>query len=162
MKRARPKVVRSLVKNALGPLEERVLRLVCVSGCCTVRDVVHALEKRNVAYTTVMTTMDRLYQKGLLTRQTNMKAYTYSSALTLPQMEAQLARDLLAAFLNCRTANSGLLAAALVDLLDAFRPDLLREVENAIRSRRDKREFKERFTMPWTQNLLDSIPLGNA
>src|SRR5215813_2069862 len=73
VRRAKPKAVKSLVKSALGPLEEQVLSVICQQGRATVRDVVKSLP-RDFAYTTVMTTTDRLFQKGLLRRELGQKA----------------------------------------------------------------------------------------
>ena len=48
----------------LGPLEVEVMEVVWTMGACNVRDVVERLD-RKLAYTTVMTTLDRLYKKSL-------------------------------------------------------------------------------------------------
>lgn len=55
----------------LGPLEANVIEIVWSSKKpLTVREVYEKLRrKRKIAYTTVMTTMDRLYDKGLLDRK---------------------------------------------------------------------------------------------
>ena len=49
----------------LGPLEIRVMEVLWTAGQSSVRDVVEKLE-RKLAYTTVMTTLDRLFKKGML------------------------------------------------------------------------------------------------
>jgi predicted transcriptional regulator len=52
----------------------------------TVRDVHRALlKKRNIAYTTVMTTMGRLADKGLLKRTEDHPAHRYRPLLTRDQ-----------------------------------------------------------------------------
>ena len=49
----------------------------------TVRDVYEELLKhRKIAYTTVMTTLDRLEKKGTLKRKKSGKAFVYSAAMT--------------------------------------------------------------------------------
>lgn len=55
----------------LGPLEVSVIEIIWSSEKpLTVREVYEKLKrKRKIAYTTVMTTMDRLYDKGLLDRR---------------------------------------------------------------------------------------------
>jgi predicted transcriptional regulator len=63
----------------LGELESRVLDLVWRMKSGTVREVKEKLSgKRSIAYTTVMTTMDRLYEKGYLTRVKRGKGYVYA------------------------------------------------------------------------------------
>ena len=52
----------------LGPLEVAVMEILWQRGESAVRDVVDRLE-RPLAYTTVMTTLDRLYKKALLDRR---------------------------------------------------------------------------------------------
>ncbi|HVM13502.1 MAG TPA: BlaI/MecI/CopY family transcriptional regulator [Egibacteraceae bacterium] len=74
---------RSQLDGLLGPLETEVMETVWDLGETTVRDV-HAelAEKRDIAYTTVMTTMARLASKGLLARDTSGLAHRYRPALT--------------------------------------------------------------------------------
>lgn len=63
----------------LGELESQVLDLVWRMKSATVREVKEQLtRKRNVAYTTVMTTMDRLHEKGFLVRTKRGKGYVYA------------------------------------------------------------------------------------
>jgi BlaI family transcriptional regulator, penicillinase repressor len=63
---------------ALTPLELEIMKVVWEKGQATVRDV-HAVlkERRQVAYTTVMTMMGVLATKGHLKRQRNERAYVY-------------------------------------------------------------------------------------
>jgi predicted transcriptional regulator len=62
----------------LGPLESQVMEAVWRLGDTTVRDV-HAdlAPSRDLAYTTIMTTMARLAAKGLLERDTAGLAHRY-------------------------------------------------------------------------------------
>lgn len=55
-------------KRRLGPLEGHLLRALWKRGDATVRELLDAGEVRS-AYTTVMTTLDRLYKKGILERK---------------------------------------------------------------------------------------------
>lgn len=67
----------------LGPLETEVMETVWQLGETTVRDVHAELAgRREIAYTTVMTTMARLAAKGLLARDTSGLAHRYRPALT--------------------------------------------------------------------------------
>ncbi|KWX20505.1 CopY family transcriptional regulator [Mycolicibacterium wolinskyi] len=62
----------------------------------TVRDVFDELaEERQIAYTTVMSTMDNLYTKGWLERERDGRAYRYWPTLTREQHSAQLMREAL-------------------------------------------------------------------
>ena len=56
----------------LGPLEVSILKVIWCSKKrpITVREVLESLKKKKtIAYTTVMNTMDRLHEKGLLDRR---------------------------------------------------------------------------------------------
>jgi predicted transcriptional regulator len=66
------------LSEVLGPLESEVMDVAWQSGDVTVRDVYEALnETRPVAYTTVMTTMGRLADKGLLRRTEDQRAHRF-------------------------------------------------------------------------------------
>jgi predicted transcriptional regulator len=65
----------------LGPLETEVLSIVWDHGEVNVHDVVRRLS-RQLAYTTIMTTLDRLYKKGVLNRQKNEHAFFYTPRFT--------------------------------------------------------------------------------
>lgn len=67
----------------LGPLETEVMEAVWKLGETTVRDV-HAYlnPTRDLAYTTIMTTMARLAAKGLLERDTAGLAHRYRSTVS--------------------------------------------------------------------------------
>jgi predicted transcriptional regulator len=62
----------------------------------TVSDVLAVLEKRReIAYTTVMTTVARLFDKELLRRRRDGKRYIYQPRLTREEFLQQTARDVL-------------------------------------------------------------------
>ncbi|HJT94496.1 MAG TPA: BlaI/MecI/CopY family transcriptional regulator [Mycobacterium sp.] len=62
----------------------------------TVRDIFDELAaEREIAYTTVMSTMDNLHGKGWLAREKDGKAYRYWPTLTREQHSARLMRDAL-------------------------------------------------------------------
>lgn len=58
----------------------------------SVRDVANALDSHDLAYTTVMTIMSRLTEKGLLNREPSGRAYIYAPRLTREAYEAGRAR----------------------------------------------------------------------
>ncbi len=61
-----------------------------------VSDVLAVLEKqRDIAYTTVMTTLTRLYEKGILKRERDGKRYLYSPRLTREEFLHSTAREVL-------------------------------------------------------------------
>lgn len=84
----------------LGDLERRVFAVVCDHDEITVADVLSALQRegRSLAYTTVMTVLSRLWEKGYLLRRRDGKAYLYqarSHAAIAGELGGRLAREAL-------------------------------------------------------------------
>jgi predicted transcriptional regulator len=74
------------LSEVLGPLEAEIMDVVWDEGEVTVRDVHGSLNaKRPIAYTTVMTTLGRLTDKGLLRRVEAQPAHRFSALLTREQ-----------------------------------------------------------------------------
>lgn len=73
-----------LIDQLLGELEAPIMRLMWVRGSASVREIVEVLEAngRSLAYTTVMTVMARLAEKGLLTRQRSGRMHVYRPTST--------------------------------------------------------------------------------
>lgn len=72
--------------DLLGPLESEVMDIVWDKGDVSVRDVHEALQAEHpIAYTTVMTTLGRLADKGLLRRDDDQPAHRYSVLVTREQ-----------------------------------------------------------------------------
>jgi predicted transcriptional regulator len=70
----------------LGPLEQKVLDVVSSMGTATVREVVRD-GKLWQTYPTIMTTMDRLFKKGHLTRVSEGRAFRYSPRYSPEELE---------------------------------------------------------------------------
>ena len=84
-----------LVK-VLGPLETEIMQIVWREKFTTVKKVHRALQaQRDIAYTTVMTTMTRLADKGVLNRRRDGLAYIYTPAITKRDFETMMVRRVL-------------------------------------------------------------------
>jgi len=70
----------------LGPLERQIHHAVWARGPATVREV---LEDSTIwqSYSTIMTTMDRLFRKGLLDRVLEGKAFRYAARYSPEELE---------------------------------------------------------------------------
>jgi predicted transcriptional regulator len=127
----------------LGPLETDVMDVLWNNSEGNVRDVIECLA-RPLAYTTVMTTLDRLYKKGLLSRRKSERAFIYAPRLSRQQWEQKRAGDFLAAFLSGPQPSGDVLISCLVDVVGTRDEALLDELERKIKlkrkelSRRDK------------------------
>lgn len=99
-----------------------------------VADVLAVLEKRReIAYTTVMTTVVRLYDKGLLSRKRDGKRYLYSPKLTREAFLESTAREVLKGSV-ARPAALALLAERVSEASDHE----LDELEQLIKRRREE------------------------
>ena len=82
----------------LGDLEHAVMNVLWARGVPTpVRDVHEALaQNREIAYTTVMTVLDRLAKKGIVTRQLEGRAWLYEPARSRLDLYADTVNEALA------------------------------------------------------------------
>lgn len=83
------------------PLELECLKVLWKLGQGSVRDVRHELaEDRKLAYTTVMTVLDRLEKRGAVTRQKRGRAFVYEPKLTRDALRQFAVKSLLEAFFD--------------------------------------------------------------
>jgi predicted transcriptional regulator len=121
--------------SSLGPLEISVLEILWTAGECNVHQVSRSL-KRPLAYTTVMTTLDRLYKKGWLERRKSERAYLYIARQSRQEWEHQAAREFVAGYLVRPHPAGELLISCLVDAVGQQNEKLLDELEKKIRLKR--------------------------
>jgi predicted transcriptional regulator len=126
---------RELIGARLGTLERRVIEIVWDSGEVTVRDVPARLEGQ-VAYTTVMTTLDRLFKKGLLARSKRARAFAYSAIATREELDAIVANDVLSGLLSNDWSAPIPFLSNLVDEVGKRDRALLDELERLVRTKR--------------------------
>ena len=126
---------RPAARQPLGPLEVTVMEILWERGESNVRDVVDRLG-RPLAYTTVMTTLDRLFKKGLLARRKADRAFLYSPALDRAQWEHKRTGEFVAGFLTSAEPSRDLLISCLVDAVGRHDEALLDELEKKIKLRR--------------------------
>ncbi|MDD4866041.1 MAG: BlaI/MecI/CopY family transcriptional regulator [Mycobacterium sp.] len=81
--------------RGFGELEAVIMdRVWNRGGVVTVRDIFDDLaHNRQIAYTTVMSTMDNLHRKGWLQRERAGKAFRYWPTMTREEHSATLMRD---------------------------------------------------------------------
>lgn len=116
--------------SRLGELERTVMeRVWSTDQPLSVRDVHDLLQRdREVAYTTVLTVMDRLARKGLLTRVLSGRAYLYTATRPRDAYIAELMTD---AFNTSEDRR-----ATLVRFLERLGPDDSAELRALLRSTR--------------------------
>jgi len=126
---------RELLRASLGTLERQVIDIVWTGGEVTVREV-HARLDGKVAYTTVMTTLDRLYRKGLLERTKRTRAFVYSAAASREELDQIVANDVVSGLLAGELAAPLPFLSNLVDAVGERDLALLDELDRLIKSKR--------------------------
>lgn len=125
---------------ALGNLERQVLDVVWRRGETTVRDVVKALGE-TIAYTTLMTTLDRLYKKGLLERRKDGRAFLYKAVVTREELEQGIAEDVIEGLLGAPRVEPVL--ACIVDAVSERDLEALDELDRLIQKKRQALKERE-------------------
>ncbi|WP_310711796.1 BlaI/MecI/CopY family transcriptional regulator [Nonomuraea sp. 3-1Str] len=112
--------------RGLGELESAIMdRMWARRRPASVREVFQDLkQERTIAYTTVMTVMDKLHTKGLLKRRPVGRAYVYEPVASKEAYTADLMRTVL--------AGGGNQAATLVHFLERLTPEEAAALEAAL------------------------------
>src|SRR4051812_23199354 len=125
---------RDPVQAVLGHLERDVMDVVWLPGDHTVRDVQERLP-RKAAYTTVMTTLDRLFKKGLVVRRREGRAFIYTAARSREEMSATLTGGLLRGLLASGPETARPFLSNLVDAVGEGDAAMLDELERLVRDK---------------------------
>jgi predicted transcriptional regulator len=124
----------------LGPLEQRLLQELWSRGSATVRELVEDGD-HNLAYTTVMTTLDRLYKKRVLSRVAEGKAFRYSPRYTLEELQRVAAGEAILQLFDSGSATQ-LPLSYLVEILSERDAQLLDDLQKLVEQKR--RELRNR------------------
>jgi predicted transcriptional regulator len=120
---------------SLGSLESEVLEIVCASGGGSVEEVRSRLS-RQFAYTTVMTTLDRLYKKDLLERSKTGRRFLY-----VPKVFRKTEDSDGVTSRRWPVLALSPFASYLLDAVGTYDETLLQELEKTIANRR--RQFEQ-------------------
>ncbi len=127
---------------SLGKLERETMNEVWKQKEVSVRVVETAFDER-VAYTTIMTTLDRLYKKGLLKRRKEGRAFLYSPRYTPEELERGVTEDVISSLLDAGTERVEPVLACIVDAVSEHDRVLLDDLERLVREKRRSLENKE-------------------
>lgn len=112
-------------------------------GNATVRELMEG-GHIDLAYTTVMTTLDRLYKKNLLSREAEGRAFRYTPRLTREELDRQVAGEAFRQLLKASPA-SLLPLSYLVELVTEHDAELLDDLQQLVeRKRRELRSAETR------------------
>src|SRR3984893_9402922 len=126
----------------LGPLEQCLLEALWSRGSSTVRELLES-GYGNLAYTTVMTTLDRLFKKNLLTRQAEGRAFRYWPRLTREALHREAVGHAVRELLDASPAPE-LPLSYFVEILTERDAQLLDDLEHAVESKRRELRGKEK------------------
>lgn len=128
--------------GSLGSLERATMSEVWKQKEVSVRQVEMAFDER-IAYTTVMTTLDRLYKKGFLNRRKEGRAFLYSPKFTIEELEHGLTVDVIGSLLDAATERVEPVLACIVDAVSDRDRELLDELERLVQEKRRTLESGE-------------------
>jgi len=134
----RPREVASV---ALGKLERQVLEETWRQRETSVRDVFMAFDEK-VAYTTLMTTLDRLYKKRLLSRRKGGRAFWYSPLVTREELEQGIREDVIEGLLGRGAEGVEPVLACIVEAVSDRDRELLDELDRLIKEKRRELKLK--------------------
>lgn len=121
--------------SLLGPLEERLLDVLWLRGTAmTVRELVEQ-DCSDLAYTTVMTTLDRLFKKNLLRREPDGRAFRYSPLYSREELHQQVLNHTLHRALDA-TPTPALPLSYLVETLSERDAKLLDDLKALVEAKR--------------------------
>jgi predicted transcriptional regulator len=134
----RPSEVASL---ALGKLERQVLEETWQRTEVSVRDIYLAFEEK-IAYTTLMTTLDRLYKKQILERRKDGRAFLYAAAVSREEFEHGIREDVIDGLLGRGADRVEPVLACIVDTISERDRELLDELDRLVKEK--KRELRRK------------------
>lgn len=125
----------------LGPLEQQIHRAIWTRGSATVREV---LQDRSIwqAYNTVLTTTERLFRKGLLSRVSERKAFRYRVLCSPDELQRRTAVSGLQRLL--RTQDTVLHLSYFVEAVGQLDEKLLDELQALVEQERAELLLKKR------------------
>jgi predicted transcriptional regulator len=122
---------------ALGKLERQVLDEAWRRGEVSVRDIYLAFNE-TIAYTTLMTTLDRLYKKRILDRRKDGRAFLYSPAFSREEFEHGIREDVIDGLLEHGDDGIQPVLACIVDTISERDRELLDELDRLVQEKKNQ------------------------
>jgi len=124
----------------LGKLETELMERAWTHEEISVRDLHQEMDGR-LAYTTLMTTLDRLHKKGLLRRRKVGRAFIYSPVLTEQQYQESLTQHIFGMVLN-DPRHSNAVLSRFVEAVSETDGEMLEQLDEIVKAKR--RELRRR------------------
>ncbi len=122
------------LRKILGDLETDIMEIVWADSEITVREVYEQLKaQREIAYTTVMTVMSRLAEKGLLKKIKEGAAYLYRATSSREEFTQSTVKKIINELLADFTAPA---ISQFVESLGNEKPEKMEELARLIKAKR--------------------------
>lgn len=132
---------REIACFALGKLERQVMEETWRLGEVSVRDI-HRTFDEQIAYTTLMTTLDRLYKKKLLERRKHGRAFVYAAVVSRDDLDRGIKEDVVDGLLGHGADGVEPVLACIVDTISERDRELLDELDRLVQEK--KRELRRK------------------
>jgi predicted transcriptional regulator len=126
---------REIACFALGKLERQVLEETWQRGEVSVRDIYRAFDE-TIAYTTLMTTLDRLFKKNLLVRRKDGRAFLYSAMVSRDDFDQGIKEDVIDGLLGHGADGVEPILACIVDTVSERDRELLDELDRLVQEKK--------------------------
>lgn len=130
---------REVMRLALGRLEREVMEELWRRGDLSGREIHEAFDER-VAYTTITTTLDRLFKKKLLDRRKDGRAFVYRPRISREEFESGVTKDLIDGMLG---GDAEPVLAYIVEAVSDRNRELLDELDRLVKQKRGELKRKE-------------------
>jgi len=124
--------------SVFGPLEVRVLEALWRRPASSVRDLQGDFP--DTAYTTLMTTLDRLHRKGVLDRVKEGRAFVYAPRFTPDELQSGLVEQVLDLLVGRDGRSMRPVLSSFVETIGARDAALLDELERLVREKRQEKK----------------------
>ncbi|MBI5560622.1 MAG: BlaI/MecI/CopY family transcriptional regulator [Deltaproteobacteria bacterium] len=125
------------LSKVLGPLEEEVMNVLWKRNDASGKDVLSEIKRhRDIAYTTVLTVLERLTIKGLVEKRREDGNYTFSPVYSREEFSRTVSKEVLKGVIDLSASNT---LASFVDILANKDPLSLEKLSSLIESK--KREL---------------------
>ena len=128
------------LKKFLGELEEKILNVLWEGKKLTGREVFEKVSKeKKVAYTTVLTVLQRMVKKGLVDKKKKDEIYLYSATLDKEEFTKYIYERVLKGVLDFSESAT---IAFLIDILSDYDPKTLEQLSSIIEKK--KKELRKK------------------
>ena len=118
----------------LGKLESELMELIWERSEISVR-ALHAVIGPRLAYTTIMTTLDRLYKKKLLSRKKAGKAFLYAPVMSREEYHGRQTEHLLTLVLQ-DSSDSNAVLSCFIDVVSESDTKMLDKLDELVKAKR--------------------------